>query len=629
MKLKYFINSMALLLILGACTPQLGRDSDERVVAAMTQEEKINLLVGTCLDFPKPPKPTPNTIHRPAMPTGYDDQDFVSSVRMQGRVHGSAGQSYAIPRLNIPAIVFCDGPVGIRIDTFTTAFPSTCLLASTRDTDLVYRVGQAIGEEMLSMGVDILLAPGMNLMRNPLCGRNYEYFSSDPDLCAMIASAYVRGVQSCGVGACLKHFAVNNQETYRNGIDVQLSDSLLRGHYLRAFERVVREAQPWTVMSSYNRINGTFASENKYLLTDILRGEWGFDGFVMTDWWAEEDPVRMQQAGCNMQMPGTPDQKEQLRRALVDGTLDEKVLDRNVLDVLRIIRRTPTFRGVPYDGQPDLQAHAALVREVASKGMVLLENHDATLPLTNIRNQRIALLGVGSYNVYVGGSGSGNVTRKYKVSLMDALREMNCSVDTIAAQMYQTYVAEELGKQPKENFWRIPTMEEKALTGAELQRLAQGNDVAILTLQRMAGEGADRSLTKGDYYLTDVEQALLEDCVRAFHQHNKHVIVLLNIGSSIHLTDVKDLPDAMLLTWLPGQEAGHAMLDVLTGKQAPLGKLPMPFYYAYEDVPSAGDFPWSDDDENKVCYREGTRHPARILYPVGYGMNYNENVNAN
>lgn len=605
-----------------ACTPQLGRDSDERVVAAMTTEEKINLLVGTCLDFPKPPMPTPNTIHRPAMPSGYDDQDFVSSVRMQGRVRGSAGQSYAIPRLNIPAIVFCDGPVGVRIDTFATAFPSTCLLASTRDTALVYRVGQAIGEEMLSLGVDILLAPGMNLMRNPLCGRNYEYFSSDPDLCADIASAYVRGLQSCGVGACLKHFAVNNQETYRNGIDVQLSDSLLRTLYLHAFERVVKEAQPWTIMSSYNRINGVFASENHYLLTDILRREWGFGGFVMTDWWAEEDPVRMQQAGCNMQMPGTPDQKEQLRQALADGRLDEAVLDSNVADVLRIIRRTPTFRGVTYDGQPDFEAHAALAREAAAKGMVLLKNEQQTLPMTQIAQQRVALLGVGSYNVYVGGSGSGNVTRKYKVSLVDALQNAGCLLDTQAVTMYKNYVQTELGKQPAENFWCVPTVAEKAIAMPELNRLAQDNDIAVLTLQRMAGEGADRQLVKGDYYLTDTEQALLTNCVAAFHKQNKRVVLLLNIGGSIHLTDINALPDAILLTWLPGQEAGNAMLDVLSGKQPPMGKLPMPFYYAYEDVPSATNFPWSDGDANKVCYREGFAQPARTLYPFGYGLTY-------
>ncbi|MCQ2324935.1 MAG: glycoside hydrolase family 3 protein [Paludibacteraceae bacterium] len=618
-KIEYIV--LVSLVLLVSCTPRLGRDSDEAVIAAMTVEEKINLLVGTCVAWPNPPYPAPNTIHRGSMPEDYAAQ-VISTARMEGRVPGSAGQSYAIPRLGIPSIVFSDGPVGVRIDAYTTAFPSTCLLASTRDTDLVYRVGQAIGEEMLSMGVDILLAPGMNLMRNPLCGRNYEYLSSDPDLCGQIASAYVRGVQSCGVGACLKHFAVNNQETYRNGIDVQLSDSLLRNHYLKAFEYTVRQAKPWTVMSAYNRVNGVLASENKYLLTDILRDEWQFDGFVMTDWWAEEDPVKMQQAGCNMQMPGTPMQKEQLRQAIADGTLDEAVLDRNLLDVLRIIRRTPTFRGVAFDQQPALERHALLAREAAAKGMVLLENRNNTLPLDTQKVQKVALMGVGSYNVYVGGSGSGNVTRKYKVSLADALAEAGYPMDSSLCAMYRDYVKTELGKQPAENFWCVPTISEMAVDKKEIERLARETDICLLTLQRMAGEGADRQLAKGDYFLTETEEQLLRMCVRAFHIYNKRVVLLLNIGSSIHLTQVHTLPDAILLTWLPGQEAGHAMLDVLTGRVSMQGQLPMPFYYDYEDVPSAANFPWSDGDANKVIYREGTAQPTRTLYPFGYGLTY-------
>ena len=362
------------VMALDSCTPQLGCSSDERVVAAMTREEKVRLLVGTCKDWNLVPEPAPATIHRPPVPDGYWDNYQGNTATMKGKVSGAAGVSYAIPRLGVPEIVFADGPVGLRIDSVCTAFPSTTLLAATRDTDLVYRVGKAIGEEMLYYGVDILLAPGINNMRNPLCGRNYEYMSSDPDIAADMAAAYVRGVQSMGVGACIKHFAANNQETYRNGIDVQVADSVLRGLYLRAFERVVKEAHPWTVMSSYNKVNGIYASENTYLLTDILRGEWGFDGFVMTDWWAEEDPVRMQQAGNDMLMPGTDMQIDTLLAALADGRLDETVLDRNLLNVLRIIRRCPSFRNqgtTNPDGlclQQMLKSHADLARSAAAKG---------------------------------------------------------------------------------------------------------------------------------------------------------------------------------------------------------------------------------------------------------------------
>lgn len=253
---------IVVLACLFGCTPRLGRSSDERVIAAMTLEEKVSLLVGTCKDWNLVPEPAPATRHRQPVPEGYWDTYQGNTATMKGKVSGAAGISYAIPRLGIPSIVMADGPVGLRIDSVCTAFPSTALLAATRDTGLVFRIGQAIGEEMRYYGVDILLAPGINIMRNPLCGRNYEYLSSDPSIAGQMATAYVRGVQSVGVGACIKHFAANNQETYRNGIDVQVDEAVLRKRYLKPFELVVRNAQPWTIMSAYNKINGVYASEN-------------------------------------------------------------------------------------------------------------------------------------------------------------------------------------------------------------------------------------------------------------------------------------------------------------------------------------------------------------------------------
>ena len=615
------------VMALDSCTPQLGRSSDERVVAAMTREEKVRLLVGTCKDWNLVPEPAPATIHRPPVPDGYWDNYQGNTATMKGKVSGAAGVSYAIPRLGVPEIVFADGPVGLRIDSVCTAFPSTTLLAATRDTDLVYRVGKAIGEEMLYYGVDILLAPGINNMRNPLCGRNYEYMSSDPDIAADMAAAYVRGVQSMGVGACIKHFAANNQETYRNGIDVQAADSVLRGLYLRAFERVVKEAQPWTVMSSYNKVNGVYASENTYLLTDILRGEWGFDGFVMTDWWAEEDPIRMQQAGNDMLMPGTDMQIDTLFAALADGRLAEAVLDRNLLNVLRIIRRCPSFRNqgtTNPDGQnlqQMLKNHADLARSAAAKGMVLLKNDNGALPL-NRAGQRVALLGKGSYDTYVGGTGSGRVSRAYAVMLNDALVQAGYTPDAAVTNLYTEHIRHSRSVQPEESTWYMPYVSELEWSRSELQDMARNNDLCIITLQRMAGEGGDRHLTEGDYYLTSVERSLIRDASEAFHKQGKPVVLLLNIGASVELTDVCAYPDAILLTWLPGQEAGHAITDVLTGIQQPQGKLPMPFYVRYEDVPSAANFPSSDGNPNIVIYREGFAQPERTLYPVGFGLTY-------
>lgn len=617
---------IVLLACLFGCTPRLGQSSDERVIAAMTLEEKVSLLVGTCKDWNLVPEPAPATRHRQPVPEGYWDTYQGNTATMKGKVSGAAGISYAIPRLGIPSIVMADGPVGLRIDSVCTAFPSTALLAATRDTGLVFRIGQAIGEEMRYYGVDILLAPGINIMRNPLCGRNYEYLSSDPSIAGQMATAYVRGVQSVGVGACVKHFAANNQETYRNGIDVQVDEAVLRKRYLKPFELVVRNAQPWTIMSAYNKINGVYASENTRLLSDILRGEWGFDGFVMTDWWAEEDPVRMQLAGNDMLMPGTQEQIDTLIAAVKDGRLDEAVLDRNLLNVLRIIRRCPSFI---HQGQtnPDkrnlhemLSSHAQLAREAAAKGMVLLKNNDV-LPLLQ-HPLSIALLGKGSYDTYIGGTGSGAVNKAYKVMLSDALIEQGVALDTMTMQRYLSHIRHSRSVQPGESAWFMPYVSELKWTRKELKQMAKNNDLCVITLQRMAGEGGDRHLVEGDYYLTSVERNLVLDAAEAFHAEKKPVVLILNMGSVIEITDIVPSVDAILMAWLPGQEAGHAITDVLTGQATPCGKLPMPFYLHYEDVPSAANFPASDGDPNKVCYREGLDLPARTLFDVGFGLTY-------
>ena len=614
------------LAFLCGCTPRLGHSSDERVIAAMTLEEKVSLLVGTCKDWNLVPEAAPATRHRAPVPEGYWDTYQGNTATMRGKVSGAAGVSYAIPRLGIPSIVLADGPVGLRIDSVCTAFPSTALLAATRDTDLVYRVGQAIGEEMRYYGVDILLAPGINIMRNPLCGRNYEYMSSDPEVAGQMASAYVRGVQSVGVGACVKHFAANNQETYRNGIDVQVSDEVLRKRYLKPFEMVVRNAQPWTIMSAYNKINGVYASENTYLLSDILRGEWNFDGFVMTDWWAEEDPIRMQLAGNDMLMPGTQEQIDTLIAAVRDRRLDEAVLDRNLRNVLRVIRRCPSF---VYQGQTNpykrnlsdiLSSHAQLAREAAAKGMVLLKNNNG-LPLSQ-QTPSIALLGKGSYDTYIGGTGSGAVTKAYKVMLNEALAEQGFTLDTMPMQRYLSHIRYSRSVQPNESAWFMPYVSELKWTKEELKRMAKNNDICVITLQRMAGEGGDRHLAEGDYYLTSVERNMVMDAAEAFHAKGKPVVLVLNMGSGIELTDIVPYVDAILMAWLPGQEAGHAIADVLTGKVSPCGKLPMPFYERYEDVPGAANFPSSDGDPNKVCYREGLAQPTRTLFDIGFGLTY-------
>ena len=613
--------------------PKLTADNIKEVVAAMTLEEKAALVVGTQRGGVYPPPPAPGMPVRP-----NDDPMKTAAVTAfsEGRVRGAAGDVLAIPRLGIPTMVLADGPAGLRIDPkrpndektyYCTAFPTASLLAATWDAPLIERMTEAIGNEVKEYGVDVLLAPGMNIMRNPLCGRNYEYFSEDPLLAGKMAAAYIRGIQSQGVGVSLKHFAVNNQETYRNGIDVRISEQALREIYLRGFEIAVKEGKPWTVMSSYNKINGILASENRWLLKDVLRGEWGFDGFVMTDWWAEENGARQIAAGNDMLMPGTQRQLREILDAINAGIISERDLDWCVENILRVLVKTPVFKGYKYSNEPDLKAHANIAREVAAEGMVLLENN-GILPLK--KGKRVALLGVDSYDALVGGSGSGHVNRQYEVSIYEGLKRAGFSLDAEQSKIYMDYVEAEKSKQNREFFWVVPTINELAVNQERAEALAQRNDLCILTIGRMAGEGDDRRLEKGDYYLSDLEMLNLQNLCTAFHAKKKPVVVLLSMGSFVEMSSWKHLPDAILHTWLPGQEEGNAIADVLTGKVNPSGKLPFTIAARYEDYSSSANFPSSNDNPAEVEYKEdvfvGYRHFDKVditpTYPFGYGLSY-------
>ena len=614
--------------------PKLTADNVREVIKAMTLEEKASLVVGTQRGDVYPPPPAPGM---PVRPTDDPENKAVTAFS-EGRVRGAAGDVPAIPRLGIPPVVLADGPAGLRIDPkrpddgrtyYCTAFPTSSLLAATWDAPLVERMTQAMGEEARDYGVDILLAPGMNIMRDPRCGRNYEYFSEDPLLAGKMAAAYIRGVQSQGVGVSLKHFAVNNQETYRNGIDVRVSQQALREIYLRGFEIAVKEGRPWTIMSSYNKINGILASENRWLLKDVLRNEWGFDGFVMTDWWAEENGARQIGAGNDMLMPGTQRQLREIIDGVRAGIIQESDLDWCVENILRVLVRTHSFNNYQYSNQPDLKAHAAVAREVAADGMVLLQNNGA-LPLK--KGKRVALIGVDSYDALVGGSGSGHVNRKYEVSIYDGLKNAGFIIDEESSKRYRDYVEAEKAQQNREFFWVVPTIAELAVSQEQAEQLARRNDVCIITIGRMAGEGDDRRLEKGDYYLSDLEQQNLEKLCTAFHAYKKPVVVLLSMGSFVEMSSWRNLPDAIMHTWLPGQEEGNAAADVLTGKVTPSGKLPFTIAARYEDYPSAGDFPLSNGNPAEVEYREGVsvgyRHfdHARITpdYSFGYGLSYTD-----
>ena len=615
--------------------PQLGKDSLDKVVAAMTLEEKAHLVIGT------------------GMAGSSGEAPVVGETR--NLVPGAAGTTYPIPRLGIPAIVLADGPAGLRINPlregdantyYCTHFPIGTLLASTWNTELVEQVGQAIGNEVLEYGTDVLLAPALNIHRNPLCGRNFEYYSEDPVVSGKTAAAYVRGVQSNGVGTSIKHYALNNQETNRMKNDVRVSPRAVREIYLKGFEIAVKESQPWTVMSSYNFVNGVYTSESKDLQTTILRDEWGFKGMVMTDWFGGADAAAQMWAGNDMLQPGRPGQFEDIVEGVRSGRLSEADLDRNVRRVLELIVKSPRFKGYEFSNKPDLKAHAAVTRQSAVEGMVLLENN-GVLPLAS-EISRVALFGTTSYDFIAGGTGSGNVNRAYTVSLLEGLRNAGYAIDAELEKTYTKYIKEETERlnpksdDPMAMFMPKIRAGEFVPSARLLDKMVRANDVAIITLGRNSGEFLDRKVA--DFTLTEQESGMIEAVCAAFHKAGKKVVVILNVGGVIETASWKNLPDAVLLAWQAGQEGGNSVADVLKGVANPSGKLTMTFPVRYEDHASSRNFPidmafgmfGKDKDAEPqrnvdyteyeegiyVGYRWFDKQGLEVSYPFGYGLSY-------
>jgi len=629
-RLFSLLSSMMLLLVIVSCStgePQLGKASVKKVVTAMTLEEKAYFVTGTGMRLEGLIE-TDNSAVTPGAPV-------VGQV--QSIVPGAAGTTYEILRLGIPAMVLADGPAGLRISPvpendentyYCTAFPVATLLASTWDTDLVYRTGQSIGKEVLEYGVDVLLAPGMNIHRNPLCGRNFEYYSEDPLLTGKMAAAMVSGVQSQGVGTSIKHYAANNTETNRNALNAIVSERALREIYLEGFRIAVEEAKPWTVMSSYNLINGTYAPESHDLITKVLRDDWGFKGYVMTDWFGGSDPVAMMKAGNDLLMPGTSAQAEAILAAVKDGTLDEDVLDKNVERILNIMLETPRFKKYQYSNTPDMDAHAQVTRQVAAEGMVLLKNENAALPLgENIKH--IAAFGNTSYEIITGGAGSGDVNEAYSVSLVEGLTGSGYTINTDLQDTYTAYVNSAKAKlPPAQPFMPQTPVAEMTVNMNMANRMASAADAALITIGRNSGEFLDRSL-EGDFRLTTTEISLIRTVSQAFRAQAKKTIVILNIGGVIEVADWRDIPDAILLAWQAGQETGNSIADVISGKVNPSGKLTSSFPVKYEDVPSSKNFPGVIVDQSQPeDVEEGgltsflRRRFSRIVYEEGIYVGY-------
>ena len=606
--------------------PQLGLNPINEVIAAMTLEEKAMLLVGA-----------QSRRKQSKMPDG------TAIGETEIKVSGAAGNTVAIPRLGIPSMVFADGPAGIRIaatrkgDTvntyYATGFPVGSLLASTWNTAMVTAVGKAMGNEVKEYGVDILLAPGINIHRNPLNGRNFEYYSEDPLVAGEIAAAMINGIQSNGVGTSIKHFIDNNQETSRGSVNSIVSERALREIYLKNFRIAIAGSNPWTVMSSYNKVNGTYTSERRDLLTTVLRDEWKYKGFVMTDWFGGHDWIAQMQAGNDLLMPGRPNQVQALIDAVKNNSLSEKVLDTNVEHMLNIIVKSPTFKHYNYSNKPDLKAHAQIAREAATEGMVLLKNEAHTLPFAK-SIKTIAAFGDSFYNPIAGGYGSGDVNKAYVVTGDRGLFDAGYRIDLKLSNVYAEYFRNNKELMlPGITGVRPPgILPEMIAADKDIDESAASSDLALITIGRNAGEGEDRKLD-GNYNLTVNEIQQIKKIARRFHAGHKKVVVVLNIGGVIDVSQWKDDVDAILLAWQPGQEAGYAIADILSGKVNPSGKLPDTFPANYADVPSAKNFPGTPAGKpDQVVYQEGIYVGYRYydsfnvkpLYEFGYGLSYSD-----
>ena len=635
MKKFFLIAATGLLTLSALAQPQLRSDNIDEVLKAMTLEEKATLLVGGA-----------RAVIVDGVPTGT-----------AAKVPGAAGNTRPIDRLGIPGTVLADGPAGLRISPtrdgasqtfYCTGFPVGTLLASSWDLDLVEAVTTAMGQEVHEYGVDVLLAPGMNIHRNPLCGRNFEYFSEDPLLSGKMASAYVKGIQKNDVGVSVKHYAVNNQETNRNEDNARVSERALREIYLKNFEIAIKESAPWTVMSSYNQLNGEYTQQKKDLLTTILRDEWGYNGIVMTDWGSKAGTVKSAWSGNDLMEPGNQTEIDRIVAGVKDGSLAIEDVDRNVRNMLNYIVKTPAFKNYKYSNKPDLAGHAQVARKAAAEAMVLLRNEDNTLPVAS--GKKVALFGISSLDFVAGGTGSGNVNKAYVVNMKEGLENAGFTVDQALMNFYQAQLdynraLAALTSAGGRGFgFGSAKAAEVAIPEAAVNNEARNNDLAIVVIGRNAGEGADRRMVD-DFDLTNIERELLRNVSTAFHAAGKKVIVVLNIGGVIETNSWKNMVDAILLPWSPGQEGANAVADVLTGKANPSGRLPMTFPINFMDHPSSANFPYNYDrnagnqgrgpqqprkDVDYTNYEEGIYVGYRyfatagkeVSYPFGYGLSY-------
>jgi beta-glucosidase len=524
-------------------------------------------------------------------------------------IGASAWTTTPIERLDVPQMLVSDGPHGVRREPDVhsmameslpaTCFPTASCLASTWDIDLLHKMGEALAEECIALNVDVLLGPGANMKRSPLGGRNFEYFSEDPFMAGEMAASLINGIQSRGVGTSLKHFAANNQEFQRFSISADMDERTLREIYLPAFEKAVKQAKPWTVMCSYNKLNGTFASEHHYLLTEILKNEWGFEGLVVSDWGAVRDRVAALKGGLDWEMPGPQERRVQtIVEAVRCGELDEELLNESVRRILRIVFKA---KETPKGGTFDVDAHHEMAHKVASDGMVLLKNN-GLLPLKD--QQHIAVIGRSAENAHFQGGGSSHINPTKVAVPFKELQAQAGGAELTYAEGY-----------PTDNSFHQDLID-NAVT------LARSADLAILYVALPTfkeSEGYDRS----DLDLT-VQQIAL---IKAVAKVQPKSIVVLNNGSPVSMSAWIDDVAAVIEAWMMGQAGGAAVADILFGKVNPSGKLAETFPLKLSDTPAyinwpggAGEVRYGEGLFIGYRYYDAKRMP--VLFPFGYGLSY-------
>lgn len=630
-KLTSLIVCLSISIITSAQTQlKLTPKNIDQVIAAMTLEEKAKFCCGIGTFF-----------------------------RDNGKgITGAAGGVSGKEQFGFPQTYLADGPFGLRIQEKrknvdlrfpTVDFPSSILLASSWDVDAARLMGASIGEECKEYNISVLLAPAMNILRFPLGGRTAEYFSEDPILSGKVASAYVKGVQSAGVGTSIKHFAANNQETARKINDARISMRPLREIYLKGFEIAVKESDPWTVMTSYNKLNGVYTSENKWLLEDVLRGEWEFKGMVMSDWDAGWDGAVQMRAGNDIVEPGYDMQYKAMLAGVKNGTLSESDLNRNVKRILGYVIKTQAYAGYPFSNKPDIEKHISAARKIAAESFILLKNEGA-LPMKS--DSKIGIYGNTAYNYQKG------IENKI-IPLQQGLLSTGFQIDQSATSLYENYLGIIEHKQGDAalnegmlltSFNASSNKEELDISLDQLRKQAAENNYAIVVLGQNAGESLD--CTSSDFTLSEKEIKLVSDVCTAYHEVGKKVTVILNIAIPIETASWKIKPDAIICVWQGGQQMGNAMADILSGAVNPSGKLTVSFPVKLNDSPAYENFPvditynrrmhgflplkpipendpiiknvhYTDYKEGiYVGYRFFDTKKVEVSYPFGYGISY-------